>query len=232
MKAKNKWIVGSSIALFAGQLVGSWLLNKNKNIQENTETTFNLNKDYPTIHPSSYIHPHASVIGQVHIGQTVFIAPFVSIRGDEGLKIHIGNRSNVQDGVVVHGLKNFEYGGNIGQNSVFVDDEPYSVHIGERVTLAHQSQVHGPTRVEQDVFIGMQALVFNSYIEEGAVLEPGCRVIDVTIPKNRYVSAGRIITNQAEADRLPEITPDYRYYNFNQRVTDVNQELASGYRGQ
>ncbi|MEW9670261.1 carbonic anhydrase [Ammoniphilus sp. 3BR4] len=232
MKSKSKWIVGSSLALFAGQVVGSWLLNNKKNVQENTETSFNLIKDYPTIHPTSFLHPQSSVIGQVHIGEQVFIAPFASIRGDEGLKILIGNRTSVQDGAVLHGLKNFEYGSNITQNSVFVKDEPFSIYIGERVTLAHQCQVHGPARIDQDVFVGMQSLVFNSYIHEGAVLEPGCRVIDVTIPKQRYVSAGRIITRQEEADRLPEITPDYRYYQFNQKVTDVNQELAFAYRSQ
>ncbi|WP_134704640.1 carbonic anhydrase [Ammoniphilus sp. YIM 78166] len=232
MKTKNKWIMGSSLALFAGQVVGTWLLNRKPQVQENTETTFNLNKDFPTIHPSSYIHPQASVMGQVHVGERVFVGPFASIRGDEGLKIHIGSHSNVQDGVILHGLKNFDHGGNITENTVFVEDEPFSIHIGERVTLAHQSQVHGPSRIESEVFVMMQALVFNSYVQEGAVLEPGCRVIGVTIPHGRYVSAGRIITKQEEANRLPEITPEYQYYQFNQKITDVNQELVTGYRRQ
>jgi carbonic anhydrase/acetyltransferase-like protein (isoleucine patch superfamily) len=229
---KIKWMIGSSLLLFTGQLAAKWLSNQSKNVEVNAETTFNIHKDYPTIHPTAYVHPMASIIGQVHIGEKIFVAPFVSIRGDEGLRIEIGNGSNIQDGVVMHGLKNFEFGTNITQNSVFAKGDIFSIRVGSNVTLAHQSQVHGPSRIDDDVFIGMQCLVFNAYVQEGVVLEPGSKVIGVTIPQNRYVEAGLVITKQEQADELPMITPAYQYYGFNQKVTRTNRELAFGYRRQ
>jgi carbonic anhydrase/acetyltransferase-like protein (isoleucine patch superfamily) len=230
MKIKNKLIIGGSLALVAGKVLNKLLFPLKNHVSPNKRTTFNIDIDSPTIHPTSFIHPMASVIGQVHVGKEVFVAPFSSIRGDEGLRIHIGDNSNVQDGVVLHGLKNFEYGGSIVQNSVYANKDIFSIYIGERVSLTHQCQVHGPCRIDSDVFVGMQCLVFDSYIEEGVVLEPGSKVIGVAVSKHRYVPAGQVVTSQEEADRLPAITENYRYYDFNRKTISVNNELAKGYR--
>ena len=205
--------------------------NINPNVSNNTQTEFNQNTDFPSIDTTAFIHPQASVMGSVKIGREVFVAPFASIRGDEGLRISIGDNCNIQDGAVLHGLKNFHLGRNIYDSSVFIEKEPFSIHIRERVTMAHQCQIHGPAHIDSDVFIGMQAFVFNSIINEGAVLEPGCKVIGVVIPKHRYVRAGQIITSQEDADALPQITVDYQYKGLNQKVVDVNTGLARGYRG-
>jgi len=204
--------------------------NKDNNISYNTETVFNENADFPFIDTSAYIHPQASVIGQVKIGREVFIAPFASVRGDEGLRIFIGDYCIIQDGAVLHGLKNFHLGDNIVESSIFIEGKPYSIYIKDSVTMAHQCQIHGPAHIDSGVFIGMQALVFNSIVNEGAVLEPGSKVIGVVIPKNRYVKVGQVIISQEEADALPEITQDYKFKGFNQRVIDVNVELARGYK--
>ncbi|MFZ5989632.1 MAG: carbonic anhydrase [Bacillota bacterium] len=204
--------------------------NNNQNISYNTETEFNKNIDFPSVDTTAYIHPKASVMGQVKIGREVFIAPFASIRGDEGLRIYIGDHCNIQDGAVLHGLKNFHLGENIVDRSIFIDGEPYSIYIDNRVTMAHQCQIHGPAHIDSDVFIGMQAFVYNSIVNEGAVLEPGSKVMGVVVPKGRYVKAGQIINSQEEADALPQITPDYKFKGFNQKVIDVNIELARGYK--
>ncbi len=52
--------------------------------------------------------PLAAVDGFVIIGEHIFVATGASIHGDEGQHIFIGNDSNVQDGVVAHGLEAFE----------------------------------------------------------------------------------------------------------------------------
>jgi phenylacetic acid degradation protein len=38
----------------------------------------------PVIDPSAYVHPAATIIGDVHIGPDVYIAPSASLRGDYG----------------------------------------------------------------------------------------------------------------------------------------------------
>jgi carbon dioxide concentrating mechanism protein CcmM len=58
----------------------------------------------PRIDPSAYVHVSTSIIGEVEIGANVMVAPGVSIRADEGSPFYIGASTNVQDGVVIHGL--------------------------------------------------------------------------------------------------------------------------------
>ena len=83
--------------------------------------------------------------------------------------------------------------------------------------------------IEDNTFIGMQAFVFNSVIEENCVIEPAAVVIGVHIPKNHYVKAGSIINSQALADALPLISEDYEYKNINKAVVNVNSQLSTTY---
>jgi carbonic anhydrase/acetyltransferase-like protein (isoleucine patch superfamily) len=97
--------------------------------------------------------------------------------------------------------------------------------------MAHQSQVHGPAWIEDDVFVGMKALVFKAHIGKGCVIEPAANVIGVTIAPGRYVPAGMTVATQQAADALPAITPDYRFAALNAAVVHVNTSLADGYAG-
>jgi len=210
--------------------VNSTAENEVLNIRANPVTPWNPEPIEPVIDPTAYISPQASVIGDVTIGASVMVSPMASIRGDEGMPIFVGDESNVQDGVVLHALETIdEEGEPVEKNLVEVDGQKYAVYIGERVSLAHQSQVHGPASVGNDTFIGMQAFVFKSKVGNNCVLEPTSAVIGVTIPDGRYVPAGTIVTSQAEADELPEITDDYAYKHTNKGVVYVNVNLAEGY---
>jgi len=200
------------------------------NIRENPVTPWNSVPTSPVIDPTACIDPQASVIGAVEIGASVMVSPMASIRSDEGMPIFVGNGSNVQDGVVLHGLETInEEGEPVEKNLVEVDGKKYSVYIGENVSLAHQSQVHGPASVGNDTFIGMQAFVFKSKIGNNCVLEPTAAAIGVTVPEGRYIPAGTVVTSQDEADKLPEITDDYAYKHTNEAVVYVNVNLAEGY---
>jgi carbonic anhydrase/acetyltransferase-like protein (isoleucine patch superfamily) len=180
----------------------------------------------PMIGAHSRIHPLAVVIGSVTIGERVFVAPAASVRGDEGQHIFIGDDSNVQDGVVVHGLETYDDHHELPENEVEVEGKKYSVYVGHRVSLAHQSQVHGPAKVGDDTFVGMQALVFRTEVGDHVVIEPGAKLIGVKVAPGRYVPALSIITKQADADALPTITADYPYRNLNKGVVRVNVQLA------
>ena len=200
------------------------------NIRANPVTPWNPEPTEPVIDPTAYIHPQASVIGYVTIGASVMVSPMASVRSDEGMPIFVGDETNIQDGVVLHALETIdEEGEPVENNQVEVDGEKYAVYIGERVSLAHQAQVHGPAYVGNDTFIGMQALVFKAKIGNNCVLEPTSAAIGVTIPDGRYVPAGTVVTSQAEADRLPEVTDDYAYRHTNEAVVYVNVNLAEGY---
>ncbi|MGA9188184.1 MAG: carbonic anhydrase [Methanosarcina sp.] len=200
------------------------------NIRENPVTPWNSKPTAPVIDSTAYVDPQASVIGNVTIGANVMISPMASIRSDEGMPILVGNDSNVQDGVVLHALETIDEEGNpVEKNLVEVGGEKYAVYIGENVSLAHQSQIHGPASVGNDTFIGMQAFVFKAKVGNNCVLEPTSAAIGVTIPDGRYIPAGTVITSQAEAEKLPEVTEDYAYRHTNEAVVYVNVNLAEGY---
>ncbi|MFN0145058.1 MAG: carbonic anhydrase [Dehalococcoidia bacterium] len=198
-------------------------------LRPNVETEFNPTIDTPVIGAGTYIDRLASVIGNVTLGAHIFVAPFASIRGDEGQPIVIRDGANVQDGVVIHALETLKSGKPVDKNLVTVDGEKYAVFIGEGVSLAHQSQVHGPAAVGDHTFVGMQALVFKATVGRNVVIEPGAKVIGVNIPEGRYVPAGSVVATQEVADALPKITDAYPFAKLNAGVLEVNEAFADKY---
>ncbi|MDD5712736.1 MAG: carbonic anhydrase [Smithellaceae bacterium] len=199
-------------------------------IEKNVATDFSPEVSEPALDPSCYVHPLAAVIGNVTIGKNVMVAPFASIRGDEGQPLHVGDDSNVQDGVVLHALETYADGKPVEKNLCEVEGRRYAVYVGSRVSLAHQAQIHGPAVVMDDTFIGMKVLVFKSSVGKGCVIEPGAILVGVKIPADRYVPAGTVVKIQRDADNLPEITTDYVFKDLNQGVIHVNKALAKGYK--
>ena len=57
----------------------------------------------PQIHPDAYVHPAATVIGNVSIGAGASIWPGAVLRGDYG-RIVVGERTSIQDGSVLHAV--------------------------------------------------------------------------------------------------------------------------------
>ena len=74
-------------------------------IEKNVVTDFCAQASEPVIDASSYVHPLAAVIGNVILGKNIMVSPTAVVRGDEGQPLFIGDDSNVQDGVVIHGLE-------------------------------------------------------------------------------------------------------------------------------
>jgi carbon dioxide concentrating mechanism protein CcmM len=174
----------------------------------------------PNIHPSAYVHDSSTIIGDVRIGANVMIAPGISIRADEGNPFGIGANTNIQDGVVIHGL---EQGRVIGD-----DGTDYSVWIGNNTSITHMALIHGPAYVGNDCFIGFRSTVFNAKVGDGCVVMMHALIQDVEIPPGKYVPSGAIVTSQQQADRLSDAQPDDR--KFSAHIISINDSLRSGYR--
>ena len=198
-------------------------------IGENVKTDFNARVSAPVIDPSSYVHPLAAVIGNVILGKNVMVSPTASVRGDEGQPIYVGDDSNVQDGVVIHALETEVDGKPVEKNLYEVSGKKYAVYVGSSVSLAHQTQIHGPAVVMDNTFVGMKVLVFKSFVGKNCVIEPGVILMGVKVADDRYVPVGSVIKTQAEADMLPAITPEYPLKDMNKGVLHVNKALAKGY---
>lgn len=118
----------------------------------------------PTIAPDVYVAPNATVIGDVVIGAGTSIWFNCVIRGDVH-EIRIGERTNVQDGTIIH----VTAGGN-------------GTYIGSDITIGHGAILHACT-LGDGCFIGMGAIVLDGAVVEtgamvaaGAVVTPGKRV--------------------------------------------------------
>lgn len=198
-------------------------------IEKNVLADFCGKVSEPIIDPTSYVHPLASVIGNVILGKNIMVSPTAAVRGDEGQPLFVGDNSNVQDGVVIHALETEMNGEAIEKNLCEVDGKKYGVYVGSRVSLAHQVQIHGPAVVLDDTFVGMKVLVFKSRVGKNCVIELGAIVMGVTVADGRYVPAGSVIRTQEAADSLPVVTDDYPFKSLNKGVVHVNTALAKGY---
>lgn len=113
----------------------------------------------PDIHPSVYIDDSAVVIGQVSIGEASSVWPLTVIRGDIQ-RISIGQRTNIQDGSVLHVTHGSEF---------YLEPEGYPLTIGDDVTIGHKAVLHACT-INNRCLIGMGAIVLDSAIVNSEVI--------------------------------------------------------------
>jgi carbonic anhydrase/acetyltransferase-like protein (isoleucine patch superfamily) len=143
----------------------------------------------PRVHQTAFIDDSAQVIGDVEIGDESSVWMCVVIRGDVH-RIRIGRRSNVQDGTIVHVMK---------------DTHPAT--IGDDVTIGHAAVVHGCT-VEDRCLIGMGAILLNGVtIGTGSIVAAGTLLPEGTqVPPRSLVmgSPGKVRRTLSDAD-LDEI---------------------------
>ena len=138
---------------------------KNTNAQS---LLFTVQGHRPRVDDSVFIAPTACVIGEVEIAADSSVWFGAVLRGDE-VSIRVGARTNIQDGVIIHG--------DTGQNVV----------IGNDVTIGHGAIIHGCI-IEDNALIGMGAVILDGVIIErgalvaaGAVVSPGKRVTKNTL---------------------------------------------------
>ena len=174
----------------------------------------------PKVDKSAYVHSFSRLIGDVTIGANVFVAPGSSIRADEGTPFYIGESSNIQDGVVIHGLEKGRVVGN--------DNREYSVWIGKNTCITHMALIHGPAYIGDECFIGFRSTVFNAKVGNGCVIMMHALIQDVEIPPGKYVPSGAVIVNQQQAERLPDVIDSDR--SFTNHVVEINEALLAGYR--
>lgn len=120
----------------------------------------------PTLHESTYVHPDATVIGDVTLEADTSVWPGAVLRGDEAA-ILIREGTNVQDNAVCH----------------------ERVDVGPFATLGHAAIVHSAT-VGERALVGMNAVVLDgSTIGDGAIVAAGSVVTEGTdVPPGSLVA--------------------------------------------
>ncbi|TBR11015.1 MAG: gamma carbonic anhydrase family protein [Lysobacter sp.] len=123
---------------------------------------------FPALGARAYIDEAATVIGDVVLGDDVSVWPGTVIRGDVNF-IRIGERTNVQDGVVIH----------VSHDGPHAKLGGFATRIGADVTIGHKAIIHA-CEIGDAVLIGMGAIVLDGavvsrhgFVGAGAVVPPG-----------------------------------------------------------
>jgi carbonic anhydrase/acetyltransferase-like protein (isoleucine patch superfamily) len=114
-------------------------------------TLYRLGAKTPQVPASAYVAAEATLIGEVVLGEHASVWPGATARADNE-PIRIGEKSNVQEGAVLHA------------------DPGFPLVIGEGVTVGHQAMLHGCT-IGDGTLVGIQAVVLN-----GAVIGRQCLI--------------------------------------------------------
>lgn len=124
----------------------------------------------PKIEEGVYVSEDANVIGDVELGQDCSVWFNATIRGDVNY-IRIGDRTNIQDGTVVH----------VTQSITENPEDGFSTIIGAEVTIGHKAMLHG-CKIGNACLIGMSATLLD-----------GCEIGEESI-----VAAGSVVTKNKQ----------------------------------
>lgn len=133
----------------------------------------------PQIHDSAFVAPGCTIIGDVTIGAESSIWYNCVLRADV-FTIRIGERTNVQDGSVLH-CDPPRPGDEVGS----------PLTIGDDVLIGHMAMVHGCTIADRG-FVGLGAIAMNkSVIGSDAMLAAGAMLTEGKVMEERSLWAGR-----------------------------------------
>lgn len=157
----------------------------------------------PRIHKTAFVHPTATVIGDVTIGAHSSVWPGAVVRADFE-SIRINRYTSIQDNVVVHSGESYE-----GNKVRYLP-----VKIGSYVIVGHNALLHGCT-VEDNCMVGGGSIVFNgarvrkgSLVGLGAVVPHDVEVAPKTIVVGIPARPLRAITDE-EFKRIRKQAENY-----------------------
>lgn len=156
----------------------------------------------PSIDPSAFIAPNATLLGDVAIGERASIWYNAVLRGDIN-SISVGRGSNVQDGSVLH---------------LSAD---YGCHIGEYTTVGHMAMLHACT-IGNECLIGMGVIILDgveigdrciigagALITQGKKIPSGSMVLGSPAKVVRELSAEEQNGLREWAERYVRLIPHY-----------------------
>ena len=160
------------------------------------------NNTEPKIDKTAYVDEQSTVIGNVTIGKDSAIWPQVVVRGDIN-SIKIGDRTNIQDGSILH----------VTHASEFCPSG-YALSIGNDVTVGHSAVIHACT-IKDTVLIGMGSIIL-----DGATINSEC-----------MLAAGSLVGpgKELESGYLYVGSPAKKLRELSERELDFLLYSAKGY---
>ncbi len=147
----------------------------------------------PRIHPDAFVHPEATIIGDVEIGALSSVWPGAVLRGDDG-PITVGERTSIQDGAIIHTW------------------EPHPTRIGSDCVIGHLAHLEGCI-IEDNCLVGSASVVLRraivsswSLVGAGALVPPG-----KVVPGGAQAVGVPAVIKEGRADRADIADSAQRY---------------------
>ncbi len=153
----------------------------------------------PVVHESAYVHPQATVTGQVIIGKHVYVGPGAAIRGDFG-KIIIEDGCNVQENCTIHMFPGV------------------TVTLKENAHIGHGAIIHGAT-IGRNCLVGMNAVIMDD-----VMLGDECIVGALSFVKAKEVIPARSLVVGNPAKIIKQVSDEM--IGWKTEGTKVYQQLA------
>lgn len=161
---------------------------------------FEFNGYKPVIHQSAFVHPQATVTGNVIIGKDVYVGPGAALRGDWG-QIIIKDGCNVQENCIIHMFPGV------------------TVTLHEGAHIGHGAVIHGAT-IGKNVLIGM-----NSVVMDNVVIGDNCIIGALTfIPEGMIIPERKIVVGNPA--KIVKDVPD-EMVEWKTKGTELYQKLPA-----
>lgn len=142
-----------------------------------------LGERVPDIDPTAYVHPMATVIGDVRIGAQATIWPGAVLRGDYGT-VTIGARTSIQDGSIVHATAD------------------KATTVGADCVVGHLVHLEGCT-IEDGCLVGSNSVVLHDVVVRAGALVGASALV----PNGMEVPAGAMALGVPAKLRLEAVDP-------------------------
>lgn len=151
----------------------------------------------PVLAAGAWVHPRATVIGEVTLGADSSVWPGAVIRGDVN-RITIGDASNIQDGSVLH-----------VSHRTPAHPDGGSLTIGNRVTVGHTVILHACT-IEDECLIGMGSIILDGAVVQKHVLLGAGSLV----PEGKVLESGHLYLGRPAKAVRPLTEDEIAYFNY------------------
>jgi len=154
----------------------------------------------PVIHESSFVHPNATITGNVIIGKNVYVGPGAAIRGDWGA-VEISDGCNIQENCTIHMFPGV------------------TVRLAESAHIGHGAIIHGAS-IGRNCLIGMNAVVMDNVI-----IEEECIIGALTfVPADMHIPRRKVVVGNP-AKIVKDVSEEM--INWKTKGTKLYQQLPS-----
>jgi carbonic anhydrase/acetyltransferase-like protein (isoleucine patch superfamily) len=151
----------------------------------------------PQLAHGAWVHPRATVIGEVVLGGNSSVWPGAVIRGDVN-SIRIGADTNIQDNSVLH-----------VSHKTATDPVGGPLVIGDRVTVGHSVILHACT-IEDECLIGMGSIILDKAVVKKHVLLGAGSLV----PEGKILESGHLYLGRPAKAVRPLTAEEIAYFNY------------------